>query len=127
MQITEGSDLLLLSDISTLRMQVSNALPVAVTVYLTVTPLRPLLQVEDSSSRSTIEPDSTSTATVPVESIANGDVTVRAELHAANGSTLGDVAVREGHRAGRVGDRRHRSSPAPSSCWSSAAGWCAPS
>lgn len=90
-QITDGSDLFLLSDISTLRMQVSNALPVAVTVYLSVRPLRPILQVEDSSIEVTIEPDSTSTASVPVESIANGDVTVRAELLAANGSTLGDT------------------------------------
>ena len=85
-QITEGSDLLLLSDISTLRMQVSNALPVAVTVYLSVRPLRPILHVEDSSIEVTIEPDSTSTASVPVESIANGDVTVRAELLGGNGA-----------------------------------------
>ncbi len=90
-QIAEGSDLLLLSDISTLRMQVSNALPVAVTVYVNVRPLRPILHIEDSLVEVTIEPDSTSTATVPVESIANGDVTVRAELRGANGRTLGEV------------------------------------
>jgi len=90
-QIAEGSDLLLLSDISTLRMQVSNALPVAVTVYVSVRPLRPILHIEDSLVEVTIEPDSTSTATVPVESIANGDVTVRAELRGANGRTLGEV------------------------------------
>ncbi len=90
-QIAEGSDLLLLSDISTLRMQVSNALPVAVTVYVNVSPLRPILHIEDSLVEVTIEPDSTSTATIPVESIANGDVTVRAELRGANGRTLGDV------------------------------------
>ncbi len=90
-QIAEGSDLLLLSDISTLRMQVSNALPVAVTVYVNVRPLRPILHVEDSLIEVTIEPDSTSTASVPVEAIANGEVTVRAELRGANGRTLGDV------------------------------------
>lgn len=90
-QITEGSDLLLLSDISSLRMQVSNALPVAVTVYLTVRPLRPLLNVKDSSVEVTIEPDSTSTASVPVESITNGDVTVQAQLHDGSGRTLGEV------------------------------------
>jgi hypothetical protein len=89
-QIAEGSDLLLLSDISTLRMQVSNALPVAVTVFLSVRPLRPILHVEDSSIEVTIEPDSTSTVSVPVESIANGDVTVRAELLGGNGP-LGEV------------------------------------
>ncbi len=90
-QIADGSDLLLLSDISTLRMQVSNALPVAVTVYVSVRPLRPILHIEDSLIEVTVEPDSTSTASVPVESIANGDVTVRAELRGANGRTLGDV------------------------------------
>lgn len=90
-QIAEGSDLLLLSDISTLRLQVSNALPVAVTVYVNVRPLRPILQIEDSLVEVTIEPASTSTASVPVESIANGDVTVRTELSGANGRTLGDV------------------------------------
>jgi hypothetical protein len=89
-QIAEGSDLLLLSDISTLRMQVSNALPVAVTVFLSVRPLRPILHVEDTSIEVTIEPDSTSTVSVPVESIANGDVTVRAELLGGNGP-LGTV------------------------------------
>jgi len=90
-QITEGSDLLLLSATSSLRMQVSNALPVAVTVYLTVRPLRPLLHVKDTLVEVTIEPDSTSTASVPVESITNGDVTVRAELHNGNGQVLGHV------------------------------------
>jgi hypothetical protein len=90
-QIAEGSDLLLLSDVSSLRMQVSNALPVAVTVYLTVRPLRPILHVKDSLVEVTIEPDSTSNTTVPVESIANGDVTVRAELRGANGAKLGHV------------------------------------
>jgi hypothetical protein len=54
-------------------------------------PLRPILNVEDPSVEVTIEPDSTSTVSVPVESITNGDVTVRAELHAANGRTVGEV------------------------------------
>jgi hypothetical protein len=90
-QITEGSDLLLLSDISSLRMQVSNALPVAVTVYLSVRPLRPFLSVKDPTVEVTIEPDSTSTASIPVESITNGDVTVQAQLHDASGRSLGDA------------------------------------
>jgi hypothetical protein len=59
-------------------------------VYLSVRPLRPILHVKDSSIQVTIEPDSTSTASVPVESIANGDVTVQAELLGGNG-TLGEV------------------------------------
>jgi hypothetical protein len=90
-QIVDGSDQLVLSDISKLRMQVSNALPVAVTVYLTLRPLRPLLHVEDPSIEVTIEPDSTNTVSVPVESITNGEVTVRAELHAASGTALGSA------------------------------------
>jgi len=89
-QIVEGSDQLLLSDISSLRLQVSNSLPVAVTVYLTVVPLRPLLHVEQSRVEVTIEPDSTTKASVPVESITNGDVTVRVELHSARGTAVGE-------------------------------------
>jgi hypothetical protein len=89
-QIVEGSDQLLLSDISSLRLQVSNSLPVAVTVRLQVTPLRPLLHVEDPSVEVTIEPDSTTKASVPVESITNGDVTVRAELHSTSGRSVGE-------------------------------------
>ena len=88
-QIVDGSDQLLLSDVSSLRLQVSNGLPVAVTVLLVVRPLQPLLHVEDPSVEVTIEPDSTSSASVPVESITNGEVTVRAELHAASGVAVG--------------------------------------
>lgn len=88
-QIADGSDQLLLSDVSSLKLQVSNALPVPVTVQLTVRPLQPLLHVEDPSVEVTIEPDSTSSASVPVQSITNGEVTVRAELHSAGGSAVG--------------------------------------
>jgi hypothetical protein len=70
---------------------VSNALPVAVTVFVSVRPLRPILHIEDSLVEVTIEPDSTSTATVPVEAIANGEVTVRAELRGADGRPLGEL------------------------------------
>ena len=87
-QIVDGSDQLLLSGISNLRLQVSNALPVPVTVRLTVRPLRPLLHIESPAVELTIEPDSTSTASVPVEAIINGDVTVRAELHSPTGSMI---------------------------------------
>jgi hypothetical protein len=88
-QIVDGSDQLLLSDVSSLKLQVSNGLPVPVTVLLVVRPLQPLLHVEDPSVSVTIEPDSTSSASVPVESITNGEVTVRAELHAASGAAVG--------------------------------------
>ncbi|MEO8261365.1 MAG: DUF6049 family protein [Pseudolysinimonas sp.] len=87
-QIVDGSDQLLLSGISSLRLQVSNALPVAVTVRVTVRPLRPLLHIETPSVDVTIEPDSTATAAIPVEAIINGDVTVRAELHASSGTMI---------------------------------------
>lgn len=86
-QIVEGSDQLLLSDISSLRLPVSNSLPVAVTVRLNVRPLRPLLHIEDPTVEVTVEPESTATATVPVQAIINGDLVVRAELRdSANGS-----------------------------------------
>ncbi|MCU1416565.1 MAG: hypothetical protein JWP32_739 [Schumannella sp.] len=89
-QVTESSDQLVLSDISSLRLHISNALPVAVTVYVRVQPLRPLLQVENASVEVAIEPDSSATASIPVQSITNGDVTVRAELRNASGQSLGE-------------------------------------
>jgi hypothetical protein len=58
-------------------------------VYLAVRPLKPLLHVEDPRVEVAIEPDSTTTASVPVTSITNGDVTVRAELVTAAGTTVG--------------------------------------
>ena len=88
-QIVEGSDLFLISDISSLRLQISNGLPVGVTVTLNVRPLRPLLHIEDRSIQVSIEPDSTANAAVPVEAIINGDVTVRAELRDDRGDPVG--------------------------------------
>jgi hypothetical protein len=88
-QITESSDQLVLSDVSSLRLRLSNALPVAVTVYVDVRPLRPLLHVDDGRVEVTIEPDSTANASIPVTSITNGEVTVRARLLSSTGDTLG--------------------------------------
>ena len=45
--------------------------------------------LEEPSVEVTIEPDSTSSASVPVQSITNGEVTVRAELHSAAGVAVG--------------------------------------
>ncbi|HTL40871.1 MAG TPA: DUF6049 family protein [Pseudolysinimonas sp.] len=88
-QLAESSDQLVLSDVSSLRLRLSNALPVAVTVYVDVRPLRPLLHVDDRRVEVTIEPDSTANATIPVTSITNGEVTVRARLLSSTGDTLG--------------------------------------
>jgi hypothetical protein len=58
-------------------------------VYVDVRPLRPLLHVDDGRVEVTIEPDSTANASIPVTSITNGEVTVRARLLSSNGDTLG--------------------------------------
>lgn len=92
-QIVEGSDQLLLSDISSLRLQISNSLPVAVSVRLNVRALRPLLHIETPSVVVRIEPDSTATATVPVQAITNGEVIVRAELRASDGTQVGSARL----------------------------------
>lgn len=92
-QIVEGSDQLLLSDISSLRLQVSNQLPIPVTVSLGLRPLRPLLHIDERSVRVTVEPDSTATATVPVEAITNGEVIVRAELRDRLGEPVGEARL----------------------------------
>ncbi|MGN6501562.1 MAG: DUF6049 family protein, partial [Pseudolysinimonas sp.] len=94
-QLAESSDQLVLSDVSSLRLRLSNALPVAVTVYVDVRPLRPLLHVDDQRVEVTIEPDSTANASIPVTSVTNGEVTVRARLLSSTGDTLGAPRFRK--------------------------------
>lgn len=88
-QIVESTDVFLPGDNADLPVSVSNALSVAVTVNVTITPLRPLLHVPSPTVAVTIDPDSTNRAKIPVQAIANGDVTVRSTLTAADGTAVG--------------------------------------
>ena len=123
-RITHGSDLLLLSRSTEVRVAVSNALPFPVTVRVTITPQRPLIRVIENSVLLEIEPDATKTAFIPVEAIANGVVSIRVDLTSPTGvpvdsgfvrarlqaewETVGTVIVLRGHRADlRVRNRPH--------------------
>lgn len=84
-QIVQSSDLLLPSQNGDLPISVSNTLPYAVTVYVTVRPQTPILNVLDSNVAVTVEANSQRRAPVPVQSVANGDVTIAVSLTSASG------------------------------------------
>lgn len=88
-QIVESTDVFLPGDNADLPVSVSNALAVAVTVNVTITPLRPLLHVQNPTVTVTVDPDSTNRAKIPVQAIVNGDVTVRTTLTAVDGTAVG--------------------------------------
>ena len=93
-RITHGSDLLLLSRSTEVRVAVSNALPYPVTVRVTITPQRPLIRVIENSVLLEIEPDATKTAFIPVEAIANGVVSIQVVLTSLSGVPVDSGFVR---------------------------------
>jgi hypothetical protein len=93
-RITHGSDLLLLSRSTEVRVAVSNSLPYPVTVRITITPQRPLLRVMENQVLLEVEQDATKTAFIPVEAIANGVVTIHVELTSPTGVPIDSGFVR---------------------------------
>jgi len=93
-RITHGSDLLLLSRSTEVRVAVSNALPYPVSVRVTITPQRPLIRVIENSVLLEIEPDATKTAFIPVEAIANGVVSIQVVLTSPAGVPVDSGFVR---------------------------------
>lgn len=96
-RIERGSDVALLARNANVKVQVSNALGLPVTVEVAIDPLSPILRAGDPVEL-TIEPESTSTTQLPVEAIANGDATVQITLTSPSGvpidSSNGRVTVR---------------------------------
>lgn len=100
-QVADGSTFQLLATNGELPIPISNSLPYPVTVFVTVRPERAILAVRQSPVEITIEADSQSRALVPVESIANGEVTVTITLTSAAGvpisqPTLAEINVQAG-------------------------------
>ena len=87
-RLNESSDLLLPSQNGDLPITVANDLPYPVTVYITVTPQTPILDVLDSRVKLVIEANSQKRASVPVQSIANGDVTIAIGLTSSTGVAI---------------------------------------
>ncbi len=93
-QISHGSDLVLLSRSTEVRVAVSNALPYPVTVRVSIAPQRPLLRVIENNVLLEVEPDATKTAFIPVEAITNGEVTIQVAITSPTGVPIDSGFVR---------------------------------
>ncbi len=95
--IERGSDLVLLARNTELRVSVSNALDLPITVRVSVDARSPIVRI-DGPVDLVVEPNSTASAYLPVEAIANGDVRVLAALHSPSGvqidSGFSNISVR---------------------------------
>jgi hypothetical protein len=93
-RIVHGSDLVLLSRSTEVRVAVSNSLPYPVTVRVSITPQRPLMRVIENSVVLEIEQDATKTAFIPVEAITNGVVTIQVVITSPTGVSIDSGFVR---------------------------------
>jgi len=94
-RVVDSSDINLLGDRSSLPISVRNTSDYPVTVYLTVTPSNSFLHVEKNALEVTVQPDSQSRTTFPVEAIANGKVQLALSLTSATGVPLADPSTVE--------------------------------
>jgi hypothetical protein len=83
--IAEGSPINLVAENGNLPITVSNALDHPVTVYVSVRPQRAILNVMKNNIALTIEANSQSRAYIPVQSVANGQVSLGVSLASATG------------------------------------------
>lgn len=88
-QVVASTDVNFFTDRSSIQVPVRNDLDQAVTVYLTVSPDRPLLSVENRMVQLTLEPLSVVSAPVPVQSLSNGTVNLTMTLRSADGMAIG--------------------------------------
>lgn len=86
-KLEKGSDLALLAAHTNVKIAVSNALPFPVNVRVAIDPQGPILRVLESQLI-TVEPESTATAVLPVEAVANGQVTVITSIASPTGVAL---------------------------------------
>ncbi|WP_348533911.1 DUF6049 family protein [Homoserinibacter gongjuensis] len=86
-KLEQGSDMALLAAHANVKIAVSNSLPYPVNVRVTVDPQGPILRVLESQLI-TVEPESTATAVIPVEAVANGQVTVLTSIESPTGVPL---------------------------------------
>ena len=88
-KIVKSSTITLWADRASLPVTVSNELDQAVTVYVRVRPLTPLLKVEDSFVPVTVEPTSQRKASIPVQSLSNGTVELMVTVNSVSGTQIG--------------------------------------
>jgi len=99
--IADSSSISLWADHTSLPVLVSNELAYPVTVYVHVRAMSPILNIEDHNVKLTIEPASQKRALVPVQSVANGQVTLEVTLTSGTGVKIGtttrvDINVQAG-------------------------------
>jgi hypothetical protein len=93
--IAQGSQINLVAENGNLPITVSNALDHPVTVYVSVRPQRAILNVMKNNVALTIEANSQSRAYIPVQSVANGQVSLGVSLASATGVQVSLPAVVE--------------------------------
>ncbi|ROQ37076.1 hypothetical protein EDF46_2522 [Frondihabitans sp. PhB188] len=94
--VVQSSDVNILGDRSSLPIFVRNDTASAATVYLRVQPSNYYLSVQQKAIAVTIQPDSQTRVTVPVQSVANGKVMLTLSLATKDGvtvSTPSEVAI----------------------------------
>ena len=93
--ILDGSSITLLGDRSSLPISIRNRSEFPVTVFLTVQPSNSFLRIEKNAVKVTVQPDSSSRVTFPVQSVANGKVELTMSLTSATGVRIADPATVE--------------------------------
>ncbi|WP_222122050.1 DUF6049 family protein [Curtobacterium sp. 9128] len=93
--ILDGSSITLLGDRSSLPISIRNRSAFPVTVYLTVQPSNSFLRIEKNAVKVTVQSDSSSRVTFPVQSVANGKVELTMSLTSATGVRIADPATVE--------------------------------
>lgn len=92
-RVEETSQVNFFASKSVIPIPVTNDLPVPVTVYVTIDPDTPLLAVEDSRFEVEVPPNSQVSASVPVQAISNGRVTLTVSLSGADGTAIGPIRL----------------------------------
>lgn len=91
--VVQGSSFSILGDRSALPLYLENKTDSVATVRLTLTPSNSILSIEENGIPVTIQPQSQTRVSVPVQSVANGTVDVRLSLASESGVTIATPAT----------------------------------
>ena len=86
--VVQGSPISILGDRSALPLYLENRTDSVATVMLAVTPSNSILSIERSPIEVTIQPQSQTRVSVPVQSVANGTVSVQLQLVSLSGIAI---------------------------------------
>jgi len=86
--VVQGSPFAILGDRSALPLYLENKTDSVATVLLNLTPSNSILSIEGSPIEVTVQPQSQTRVSVPVQSVANGTVTVQLQLVSTTGVAI---------------------------------------